>query len=754
MDQLIRAARLRLPALAGIAAVASGSIALLGWAMDVRTLRSVVPGLTAMNPTTAIGFILAGVSLWLLVSEPADARYRNAGAALALVVALIGAAKLAGLVLGTGPGLDRLLFRDRLDSIAGQPPNRMAPNTAWCFLLAGLGLTALRVDRRGSRWWSQAIGITLHLAAFTAVIGYAYGAGAFFRVTTFIPMALNTAVTFFVLSLGIVFALPDRGFARAVLRSGPSGRMVRRSLLLSALLIGVVGCLVRYGELGGLYGDAFSDCLFATLSIVVVTAITLLGGSDLARGEATLQSTLEALRDANDETEARVALRTVQLLRANEELSEQMTALEEAKEEILSERRFSAQVIASSVDGIVAFDRSLEITVWNPGMERITGLTQDRILGRSAPEAFPFIVDSGEMARMRETLAGRSLDLSDRPFEVPETGRKGFFDASISPLVDETGAIVGGVALVHETTGQKKLERQFHQAQKMEAVGRLAGGVAHDFNNLLTAVLGYGQLLMKKLPEEGPGRHDLEEILAAAARGAALTRQLLLFSRQEAVELKVIDLNATVTGMDRMLRRLVGEDVDLVTAPAPRPVAVRADAGQMEQVLLNLAVNARDAMPGGGRLTIETSVVELDETAALERPGLGPGPHALLAVSDTGAGMTPEVKGRVFEPFFTTKEVGRGTGLGLSTVHGIVSGCRGHVDVYSELGLGTTFKIYLPLAGSAPESRPCSWWRTRTRCAGSSGASSRPRATRFSRPRTGARPSESASGRASRSTCW
>ena len=263
------------------------------------------------------------------------------------------------------------------------------------------------------------------------------------------------------------------------------------------------------------------------------------------------------------------------------------------------------------------------------------------------------------------------------------------FESTASPVSDPSGKVEKLVIVNRDITDRKRLEEQFRQAQKMEAVGQLSGGIAHDFNNLLGVIIGYGEILQEGLAADHPLRSSADEILNAGRRAAALTRQLLAFSRQQVLEPKVLNVNAVVQDMESMLRRLIGENMELTSGLDPNLGTVKADQGQLEQVIMNLAVNARDAMPEGGKLLIETTNTEMDATFVRRYPyPVKPGPYVLLTVSDTGMGMDAATRARIFEPFFTTKQKGQGTGLGLSMVYGVVKQSDGYIDVYSEPGIG------------------------------------------------------------------
>ncbi|MFZ1684194.1 MAG: PAS domain S-box protein [Candidatus Zixiibacteriota bacterium] len=364
-----------------------------------------------------------------------------------------------------------------------------------------------------------------------------------------------------------------------------------------------------------------------------------------------------------------------------------------------SERRLAAAV-SQTAEGVVITNLNGNIEYVNPAFERMTQYRTDEVLGQN-----PRILRSGQhdaafYEAMWKTLKS-GLTWQGRVTNKRKDGSLYTENMTVSPILDNTGTCTHFVAVKRDVSHEIELGQMLAQSQKMEAVGRLAGGIAHDFNNLLTVILGYSEVLVRRLPDDSKHHGDAMEISAAAGRAASLTRQLLAFSRKEMTQPQHVSLDAIVAEMSKMLKRLIGENIDMALQSSKDPTIVYADPGQLEQIVMNLVVNARDAMPKGGSLRVETGLFHLESSRSLGRFNLEPGAYVTLSVKDTGVGMSDEILSHLFEPFFTTKELGKGTGLGLATVYGIVTEQKGAIEVLSQLSVGTEFVVYLPLSPAA-----------------------------------------------------
>ena len=395
---------------------------------------------------------------------------------------------------------------------------------------------------------------------------------------------------------------------------------------------------------------------------------------------------LSAIRDITDRK------------RIEEELRKAHVELRASKDRELSEQRSRmALIVDSSQDAIIAKDQDGIITNWNKGAEQVYGYTAEEAIGKPITILAPEERRDETMTILARIRTGERVE----PFEtvrVRKDGQRLSVSLSVSPIQSANGDIVGASIIARDVTGQRRAEDMLRQAQKMEAVGRLAGGVSHDFNNILGIVTACCELMRARVSDSSVGQY-LDNIQEASKRGSSLTRQLLAFSRRQmTLQPRLLDLNDSLRELAKLLRPLMGDDVQIIQRHGTNHAIIEADPSQLDQVVLNIAVNARDAMPRGGKLILETSIQDFDAALAEQHPPLKPGRYVVLAISDTGIGMDAVTMSKIFDPFFTTKEVGRGTGLGLATVYGIVKHAGGHVLVYSEPNRGTTFKVYFPAA--------------------------------------------------------
>ncbi len=402
------------------------------------------------------------------------------------------------------------------------------------------------------------------------------------------------------------------------------------------------------------------------------------------------------LAQYSEALEAEVNKRTVALLTANQKLKSEIAEREQTQKELFQREQEVRALVENSPDIVIRFDKKMRPVYINPAVEQLVGIPPQKLIGKTYQELdIPPEITIFWIKTLKRIFTTGQEDVIY--FDLPISHKVRYFESRVAPEFAKDGSVETVLVLARDITDRKQLESQLLQSQKMEAIGQLAGGIAHDFNNLLTIIGGHTEFLLEEWVTKDDGIcTDLEQIRKAGNRATLLTRQLLAFSRKQVLQPKIVNLNEIITDVEKMLRRLLVENINLIISLDPQLKPIKADAGQLEQVVMNLAINGRDAMPKGGDLTIKTTNVKLNTALIGPDFEIEPGSYILLTVTDVGMGMSANTQSHIFEPFFTTKQMGHGTGLGLATVYGIVQQSGGHISISSKLGKGTTFKIYIP----------------------------------------------------------
>ncbi len=653
---------------AGYSLIAAGNLVLIGWLDKISILMTVLPGKISMKPNTAIGFLCAGICIVLLTSRSYSRRLRVVSSGLSAVIIVLGLFSLAEYTFHIELGIDQLIFKDPLQN---PYPGRMAHITALNFCLSGLGLLLLSVSRKRA-WLPQILSLLTGLSALLAIVGYTYGVPLLYGSIRYTSMALHTGAGFLLLSVSILHCRPSDGLM-SVVTSPYAGGWLSRKLIPVAVVIPIaLGAISMNTRFSSEDQHLVLACLIVSQVVLFVSLIWALA--------------LLLNRSEIDKRSAKNAL-------------------------VESEKRLEQNYRSMFEEALIGLFQTTpegKFLSVNPAMARIFGYESPAQMMASISDIPTQIYVDPKRREDLKRLVQENGSVQNFDFQVyRKDGTKMWLTANCR-AISQDGSTLRYDGTLEDITEHKLLEEQLRQAQKMEAVGRLAGGVAHDFNNAIGVIVGYSALLKEGLSSNETLLRYADEVDKAGHRAASLTRQLLAFSRKQVIQPTVIDLNAVVSETEKMLRRLIGEDIQLGIIRDPNLGRIRADLGQIEQILMNLAVNARDAMPQGGRLVIQSCNAELDETNLIKYRYAKPGHYVMLSVSDTGCGMDKETQAHIFEPFFTTKGPGQGTGLGLSTVYGIVKQSNGYIWVYSEPGKGATFKVYFPRVEAAadPIARP------------------------------------------------
>ncbi|HAP67480.1 MAG TPA: hypothetical protein DCQ99_06780 [Nitrospinae bacterium] len=731
-----------------IMVTAIGGIVLFGWAFNIVILQNLITHMPKMMPNTALCFILSGISLLLLqkksllilrgeaeaVSEQnkkilsshirtyaagqnGRLKHRIAQICTAIVL-IIGIITLSEYILKLNLGIDELLFKD-IKTPETSYPGRMSPQTALNFIL--LGISLLLLDFKFKKFYPSHFLILLTgFVAFLSITGAVYSIPSLYSISYYTGMALPTATGFLIISIGIFSARPDYGIMSIISSDSSGGYISRRLIPVSIILPFILGFLRLEGQRGGLYGIEFGVALLVISNILIFATLILWYAENLIKSDTERLKVDESLRHANMENEL---LKTIamEIVKAEDMNSAIQVVLNEVckstgwvyGESWIPNNGGETLEYGSgfySEEGHMKFMEVSKNFKFKPGI----GLP-GRVWASKKPEwlkdvstldvsVFPrskIAQDTGFKATLGVPIIANDKILAILIFYMTKASEE---DESQISLISAVASQLGTIIQKKKSDEEKKrLEKQLQHMQKIETIGQLTGGIAHDFNNLLTAIILSANIMKRRLENNPELMTFLQQILSTADRAANLTKSLLTFSRKQVIDKKPVFLNDIIQNMEKLLTRIIGEDIEFKIKLSERDVVLMADSGQIEQVLMNLASNAKDAMPDGGNLTIDTQLINFDEDYVKAHAFGKAGMYALIIVTDTGAGMDEATQSKIFEPFFTTKGVGKGTGLGLSIVYGIIKAHDGYINVYSEAGSGTSFKIYLPIIESEIE---------------------------------------------------
>jgi PAS domain S-box-containing protein len=666
-----------------------GGVVLLGWCLGSDVLKRLLPEFVAMNPVTALGFVMAGVGLLCFWLPEGHGRLGDfAGRLLAGILVVMGTLKLCQYFFGWKISFDQVLFHTQLGTAPTGVPNQIAPNTALNFILSGLALWFLISSRGRFSRSAQNLGLVLAFSSLVQLVGYLYRASYLYSVGSY-PMALDTAVLFLLLASGILFAQSEFGVIALLISASPGGAVARRLLPFAFGVPLALGAFRMWGERHGLYTTDFGVTMMVVASATIFSSLVwwnavVLNKADLARREAE-----EALKVAHEQLELRVKERTAELNATNLALQSQILAFQRAQDKILQQ----ADLLDKARDAIMVLDIGRRVAFWNKGAELLYGWTAEEGLGKHVNELLfkdtPCPLGALEKVFQTGAWTGELQQIS-------RTGQKIVVESRWTLVRDDEGRAKSVLIIDTDITEKKHYEAQVMRSQRMDSIGALAGGIAHDLNNALAPVLMSVEIL--KQTKDHPDAERLLDIIASSTqRGSGMVKQILSFARGSIGQQGPVQLGHVMVEMAKIIKDTFPKSIAIRSSVATKQLwTIRGDVTALHQVLLNLCVNARDSMPKGGQLTLTAENVTLDREHLPPKATCAPGPYIKLSVTDSGTGIPPEVLTRMFEPFFTTKGPEKGTGLGLSTVASIVKDHGGFIDVKTEVGRGTDFRVYLP----------------------------------------------------------